>query len=57
MTPDIDPNDIVFDFDWSEDVLAADREHRRRYEDRLRAHPDCSDPDHPGCEDCEEFDE
>jgi hypothetical protein len=32
----------------------------RRYQRQLEAHPDCRDPDHPGCEvckDCEVDDE
>jgi hypothetical protein len=29
----------------------------RRYQARLSRHPDCRDPDHPGCEFCEEGDE
>lgn len=27
---------------------------QRRYQARLSSHPDCRDPDHPGCEGCEE---
>ena len=26
----------------------------KQYQRLLWAHPDCRDPDHPGCEDCEE---
>lgn len=26
----------------------------RHYENRLNAHPDCRDPDHPGCSSCDE---
>ena len=26
---------------------------QRRYQARLSRHPDCRDPDHPGCEGCE----
>jgi hypothetical protein len=25
----------------------------RRYQSHLSAHPDCRDPDHPGCSSCE----
>jgi hypothetical protein len=32
-----------------EDIRAA-----RAYERKLRDNPDCRDPDHPGCEFCEE---
>ena len=28
---------------------------RRRYMQRLRAAPDCRDPDHPGCDACEGY--
>ena len=27
---------------------------RREYQSALSAHPDCKDPDHPGCEFCED---
>jgi len=33
---------------WWEDF------YRKRYESNLSSHHDCSDPDHPGCELCEE---
>lgn len=26
----------------------------RRYQNTLNQHPDCRDPDHPGCADCDE---
>ena len=32
---------------------ALDEEHQRQYESALQKHPDCTDPDHPGCEECE----
>ena len=31
--------------------------HRRQYQLRFNAHPDCRDPDHPPCELCEENDD
>ena len=31
----------------------AERDHERAYSYTLMAHPDCRDPDHPGCERCE----
>lgn len=37
-----------------DDHVAADDLHRRRYLAELRRHPDCSDPDHPGCDECDE---
>jgi hypothetical protein len=30
---------------------------RRRYEDALFMHPNCLDPEHPGCEDCNQPEE
>ena len=42
------------DFDPDiEDLKAQDR-FQRQLDARLRAHPDCRDPDHPGCEHCED---
>lgn len=38
------------DYDRVEAALYADW--HRRYAARLNAHPDCRDPDHPGCECC-----
>ena len=35
-----------------DDIRAA-----REYERKLRDHHDCRDPDHPGCEFCEELKE
>lgn len=34
------------------DEAAEDRA-MRRYNRHFLAHPDCRDPDHPGCQDCE----
>ena len=31
--------------------------YRKRYESHLSSHPDCRDPDHPGCELCDEENE
>ena len=39
-----------------EDYSTTDEEDRRReraYSWRLHAHPDCRNPDHPGCVDCQ----
>jgi len=36
--------------------FAIEESRKRLYEALLRAHPDCRDPDHPGCEYCEEDD-
>lgn len=37
--------------------LRAEREHERRHLRLLMRHPDCRDPDHPGCESCQEDEE
>ena len=29
----------------------------KRYQQTLRRYPDCRDPDHPGCTNCEEEDD
>lgn len=41
----IDPDDAL-------DLYLGDQ-HARRYRGRLATAPDCRDPDHPGCPDCE----
>jgi hypothetical protein len=33
---------------WASQIL-----HERIHMSDLRRHPDCRDPDHPGCEECE----
>lgn len=38
--------------DIGEISAALDDEHARRHLAALRRHPDCMDPEHPGCEDC-----
>ena len=50
--------------DYIREILEDEREmcmaeiaHDRRKQRALRANPDCRDPDHPGCEACEERDE
>lgn len=39
------------------DCMKAEDFHRRRYQADLASHHDCRDPDHPGCELCEEENE
>jgi hypothetical protein len=40
------------------DELRLEAQAERRYRNRLLRHPDCGDPDHPGCPACSEhFDE
>jgi len=39
--------------DWDEDDFFTLRQ-ERRYRQILARHPDCRDPDHPGCECCGE---
>lgn len=42
------------DDDWYErQVLEAEDRDARLYRATLAAHPDCNDPDHPGCSHCE----
>jgi hypothetical protein len=36
------------------DYMRAEDFYRRRYQANLASHHDCRDPDHPGCELCEE---
>jgi hypothetical protein len=48
------------DFDndeYDRDELAAEDRAARRYRASLSAHPDCNDPDHPGCVHCEPEDD
>lgn len=43
------------DADERDDILAdlsAEDAAERRYQQLLAAHPDCNDPDHPGCSLC-----
>lgn len=37
--------------------LAAQARANKRYLNRLARHPDCRDPDHPGCSSCMDEDE
>jgi len=39
------------------DQMKAEDFHRLQYNLNLAAHPDCRDPDHVGCELCEEEDD
>jgi hypothetical protein len=39
------------------DQMRAEDFNRRQYRLNLEAHPDCRDPDHVGCELCEDDDE
>ena len=41
------------DYDYERAELARTDRAERRYHARLMRHPDCRDPDHPGCPDCE----
>lgn len=45
MYPDIDQMEA--------DEIRAEDAANRRYERQSARHPDCRDPDHPGCENCE----
>lgn len=47
-------SDIMDDYyDELGEALAEDRR-TRRYQRELGCHPNCMDPDHPGCEYCDE---
>lgn len=48
---------MTYDDDYEAAELAAEDRAARRYRSRLSAHPDCRDPDHPGCSSCEPEDE
>lgn len=48
---DFDPNEADY-----EELRAQDRADKRHQAQMLR-HPDCRDPDHPGCEQCEDEDD
>ena len=39
------------------DYMKAEDFNRRQYQLNLATHPDCRDPDHDGCELCEDDDE
>jgi hypothetical protein len=46
---------MPYEMDQSEaDEMRAEDFHRRQYQLNLASHHDCRDPDHPGCELCEE---
>ena len=42
-------------YDFDADVADLKNEARslKAYQNQLLAHPDCQDPDHPGCDACE----
>lgn len=44
---------ILYDSDDELDDLRMQARFERRYHNDLARHPDCRDPDHPGCEACE----
>jgi hypothetical protein len=45
------------DYDPEFDDLKAESRLSRQRATRLMYNPDCRDPDHPGCADCEETEE
>jgi hypothetical protein len=48
----------MYPIDQSEaDEMRAEDFYRRQYQLDLASHHDCRDPDHPGCELCEEENE
>jgi hypothetical protein len=40
--------------EWEMNDLRAQVQAERRYARALAANPDCRDPDHPGCDSCNE---
>jgi hypothetical protein len=48
----ISHSDPLAEFHAHEDAQQAAWE--RRYNRRLAAHPNCADPDHPGCAGCDD---
>jgi hypothetical protein len=44
----------MFDIEDDLSELRAECNHEARYRRSLMRNPDCRDPDHPGCECCEE---
>lgn len=44
---------FYFDNDDELDDLRRQARHERQYLNDLARHPNCQDPDHPGCEACE----
>ena len=57
MTDWADPDYLDGLCDDDRQELLAEGRHQRRYERQLSAHPDCRDPDHPGCWRCGDEDE
>lgn len=45
---------IADDYDDELNDLRMEDRARRQYQSALMRNPDCRDPDHPGCESCEE---
>ena len=45
-------HDYEIDQDAELEELRAEAKAERRYRRELTAHPDCRDPDHPGCDGC-----
>ena len=47
---------VMIDYDSDRfDAIAIEEERQRRvWERKILAHPDCRDPDHPGCSSCDE---
>jgi hypothetical protein len=43
-----------YDDDWVEQEMLAAELAEHRYQRNLANHPDCIDPDHPGCAGCED---
>jgi hypothetical protein len=47
-------NNDDYDYDFDREDAAAEARAANKYKWALLCNPDCRDPDHPGCEDCED---
>ena len=49
-------NSMEFDDydDYEAECLRSEARAESKHRNALNRHPDCRDPDHPGCEECEE---
>jgi hypothetical protein len=51
-------NNFIYEYDQHEaDELRLQDQFERKQRQKYAAHPDCRDPDHPGCDKCSESDD
>lgn len=48
---------LYLENDHEAEALRAEDRWRRRHRAQLLEHPDCRDPDHPGCDSCQDKEE